>query len=95
MLAGVDRGGHAYRETDQVAIAVHGMFKIDVSDGVETKSFGLTRPDRGLYLPRLTWVRLYDFSSGAVCLVLASTHYAKSKSIRTWDEFLTVRRGEV
>ncbi len=51
VLAGVDRGGHVHRETDQVAIAVHGMLKIDVSDGVETKSFGLTCPDRGLYLP--------------------------------------------
>lgn len=89
---GVDRGGHAHQETDQMAVAVHGALKIDVSDGVETRTYYLERPDRGLYLPRMIFTRLYDFSPGAVCLVFASTPYDRSKSIRTWGDYLA-RRG--
>lgn len=95
VIAGMNRGGHAHRETDQVAIAVHGSLKIEVSDGVATRSYGLSRPDRGLFLPRTLWVRLCDFSPGAVCLVLANTHYDASKSIRSWDEYLTYRAGNL
>jgi dTDP-4-dehydrorhamnose 3,5-epimerase-like enzyme len=91
VVGGVDRGAHAHRDTDQLAMAVSGSLKIDVSDGIETRSYELVRPDRGLYLPRMIWVRLYDFSPGAVCLVLASTPYDAARSIRTWAEYLRHR----
>ena len=87
-----DRGGHAHRDTDQFAVAVHGSLKIVVSDGSESRLVILDDPAWGITLPRMIWTRLMDFSDGAVCLVLANTHYDSSKSIRTWPEYLAERR---
>ena len=85
---GLERGGHAHAETDQAAVVVHGQMKIDLSDGTGSKTYQLDHPGRGLYIPRLIFTRLYDFSPGAVLLVLASTLYDRSKSIRTWKSTL-------
>jgi len=82
-----DRGGHAHTETDQVIVAVSGCFKVDVSDGAMSVSFLLDDPTVGLYVPRMLFQSLYQFSADAVCLVLASTHYDMSKSIRSWDAY--------
>jgi dTDP-4-dehydrorhamnose 3,5-epimerase-like enzyme len=86
--AGVERGGHAHRFTQQVIVAVNGAFRLDVSDGERTQSFELNNPNDGLYLPPMTWTRLYDFSPATVVLVLADTHYERSHSLRTWSEFV-------
>jgi dTDP-4-dehydrorhamnose 3,5-epimerase-like enzyme len=83
-----DRGGHAHADTDQVVIAAAGRFKMDLSDGTNTQTYVLDDPTRGVYTPRMVFIRLYDFSPGAVCLVLASTHYDISKSIRSWEDYL-------
>jgi hypothetical protein len=83
-----ERGGHAHRFTRQLVLPIAGEFSVDLSDGDNSASFRLTDPNRGLYMPPLTWVRLYDFAQGAVCLVLADTHYDRSASIRRWEEFL-------
>ncbi|QWD17939.1 WxcM-like domain-containing protein [Polynucleobacter paneuropaeus] len=91
IVIGADRGGHAHLETDQFAIALHGSVRVRVSDGINSKVFFLNSPSWGIYLPKLTWTDLYDFSDEAVCLVLASTHYDRSKSLRTWEEFLKAR----
>ena len=91
VASGADRGGHAHLETDQFAIALHGSMRVRVSDGESSKIFLLDSPSWGIYLPRLTWTDLYDFSEDAVCLVLASTHYDRAKSLRTWDEYLKAR----
>lgn len=88
---GADRGGHAHRDTDQLAVAVHGSLRIIVSDGLESRAVILDNPGWGITLPRLSWTSLVDFSDGAVCMVLASTHYDRSKSIRTWTEYLAER----
>lgn len=88
VLKGADRGGHAHKDTDQLAVAVHGSLKIMVSNGVESRTVVLDSPSWGILLPQLTWTRLTDFSEGAVCMVLASTHYDRSKSIRSWPEYL-------
>jgi dTDP-4-dehydrorhamnose 3,5-epimerase-like enzyme len=88
---GVPRGGHAHRDTDQAAVAVHGSMRIDVSDGYVEKTYLLDAPERALYLPRMVWTRLYDFSPGCVLVVFASTHYDASMSIRTWAEYLAER----
>jgi hypothetical protein len=85
---GLERGGHSHPETDQVAVAIHGSLKIDLCDGSETRTFELSDPSRGLYLPRRLWCRLYDFSSDVICLVFASTHYDRAAVIRTWDRYL-------
>ena len=91
VLKGASRGGHAHRDTDQFAIAVNGSLKILVSDGVNSKMVILDTPGWGITLPRMTWTSLFDFSMGAVCLVMSSTHYDRSKSIRTWSDYLAER----
>lgn len=92
VVKGADRGGHAHRDTDQFAVAVHGSLKIVVSDGVDSRLVILDTTGWGITLPRMTWTSLFEFSEGAVCLVLSSTHYDRSKSIRTWSEYLAERR---
>src|SRR5207247_1933515 len=84
---GTERGGHAHRVTQQFVIAISGQISLDLTDGVNRRSFQLESPDRGVYIPPMIWDRLYDFSHGAVCLVLASTQYAESDYIRDWKEF--------
>lgn len=92
VVKGADRGGHAHRDTDQFAVAVHGSLKIVVSNGVDSRLVILDTPGWGVTLPRMMWTSLFEFSEGAVCLVLSSTHYDRSKSIRTWSEYLAERR---
>lgn len=84
-----DRGGHAHLDTDQVIIGVGGTFKVDISDGVNKLSFIFNDKTRGLYVPRLLFTWLYDFSVDAVSLVLANTHYEFNKSFRTWESYLS------
>lgn len=83
-----DRGGHAHTDTEQVVTAVAGSFKMGLSDGVNTQTYVLDDPTRGVFTPPMVFIRLYDFSPGAVCLVLASTHYDIAKSIRSWEAYL-------
>lgn len=85
-----ERGGHAHRDTDQVVIGISGRHVIEVRDATRSLRFVLDNPDRGLYLPRMTFTTLLDFSVDAVSLVLASTHYDRSRSIRTFPEYLAV-----
>ena len=85
--ATADRGGHAHMDTDQVVTAAAGSLTVEVSDGTENRSFRLNDPTRGVYVPRMVFVRLKSFSKGAVCLVLASTHYDISRSFRTWEDY--------
>ena len=83
-----NRAGHAHRDTHQVVISLSGSFNVEVSDGRHNRTFSLDRWDKGLYLPPMIFVRLTDFSSGAVMLALASTHYDPARSIRSWEDFL-------
>lgn len=85
-----DRGGHAHKDTDQVVFAISGCFKIVLSDGTEKKTFVLDDPTRGIYIPRMIFINMHDFSPDAVCCVLASTHYDIKKSIRSWDDYIKV-----
>ena len=91
VTAGADRGGHAHRDTDQVAVAIHGSIKLTLSDGDRSIGIVLDDPRWGLTLPRMTWTRLFDFSPGAVCMILASTHYDMGRSIRSWSDYLAAR----
>jgi hypothetical protein len=90
--AGLERGGHAHRVTEQFVVAASGSFSLDLTDGAATRSFRLESPSRGVYIPPLVWDRLYDFSGDALCLVLVSTQYAESDYIRDWNEYLRARR---
>ena len=83
-----DRGNHAHRFTSQLIVSVAGSFNVDVSTGGEFTKYEMTKRNRALFLPPMSWVRLHDFSNDAVCLVLADTSYAEASYIRDWDEFV-------
>ena len=81
--AGATRGGHAHRELQQVIVAVAGSFELILHDGSKRTTFGLDRPDVGIYIPKGIWRELAGFSPGAVCLVLASLPFREDDYV--WD----------
>jgi dTDP-4-dehydrorhamnose 3,5-epimerase-like enzyme len=85
---GEARGGHAHRELNQLLIAASGSFTVVLDDGHGQQRITLNRPDRGLRITPGIWRELEDFSSGAVCLVLASHPYDEADYIRDYEEFL-------
>jgi dTDP-4-dehydrorhamnose 3,5-epimerase-like enzyme len=88
--SGAPRGGHAHLDTDQVLVAVHGELDVHVTDGFDEATFRLSGAATGLYVPRMLWVDLLDFSAQTVLMVLASTVYDPARSIRTWPEYQAV-----
>lgn len=82
------RGGHAHKRLKQFIIALSGSFTVTLDDGTERRSFHLNHPYQGLLIETGIWRTLDDFSSGAVCLVLASELYEEEDYIRDYDEFL-------
>ena len=88
---GESRGSHAHRELNQLIVAASGSFRVTLDDGVTKRSFLLNRPYQGLYVRPGIWRDLDDFSSGAVCMVLASEKYDADDYIRDYDEFLAFR----
>lgn len=91
---GENRGSHAHRKLEQLIVAASGSFRVTLDDGNVKRSFVLNRPYQGLYVKPGMWRDLEDFSSGAVCLVLASEIYNPEDYIRDYDEFLRFRNGE-
>lgn len=89
---GESRGAHAHRELEQLIIAASGSFTVILDDGQSKRSFFLNRPYQGLYVKPGLWRDLGDFSSGAVCMVLASEVYKKEDYIRDYQEFLEYRK---
>lgn len=85
--AGERRGGHAHRTCEEVIIAVSGSFDVMTDDGHEQKTYHLNHPYQGLYVGTGVWRTLEDFSSGAVCLVLASELFDEDEYIYDKDEF--------
>jgi dTDP-4-dehydrorhamnose 3,5-epimerase-like enzyme len=86
--ATVVRGQHANRESEFVLVNVAGTSKVRITDGKEEVIVSLDRPMMGVYIPRMVWKDMYDFSEDSVLLVLASTHYDGSEYIRDYDEYL-------
>lgn len=84
----VIRGRHANRESEFVLINVAGKSKVRITDGKEEFVVELDKPMTGVYIPRMIWKDMYDFSPDSVLLVLASTHYDGSEYIRDYDEYL-------
>lgn len=85
---GESRGAHAHKELSQIVIAASGSFTVTLDDGNVKRTFLLNRPYQGLYIVPGIWRDLEDFSSGSVCLVLASHTYDKDDYIRCYEEFL-------
>lgn len=86
------RGGHAHEQLEQFIIAASGSFEVVVDDGLRRKNYFLNRSYHGLYLPRMVWRELVNFSSGSVCLVLASEPYDEADYYRDYREFLAAAK---
>ena len=84
----VVRGQHANRESEFVLINVAGQSKVRITDGKEEIIVKLDKPMTGVYIPKMIWKDMYDFSPDSVLLVLASTHYDGSEYIRNYDDYL-------
>ena len=91
-LPGVRRGFHAHLELEQILICVHGSCKIHLDNGTDTAEVLLDKPNEGLYISNDMWREMYDFSDGAVLLVLASRYYDESDYIRNYDAFIKMVR---
>lgn len=86
----VVRGQHANLESEFVLINVSGQSKVRITDGNEEIIVELDKPMMGVYIPKMIWKDMYDFSSNSVLLVLASTHYNGNEYIRNYDEYLNI-----
>ncbi|SDF44008.1 sugar 3,4-ketoisomerase [Sporomusa acidovorans] len=90
---GAQRGGHAHKTLQQMLIAMSGSFDVILDDGFVRQTLSLNRGYCGIYLEKLIWRELVNFSSGAVCMVLASDFYDESDYYREYDEFIKAVRG--
>ncbi len=88
---GAERGGHAHKGLHQLIIAMSGSFDVVLDDGREKKRFHLNRSYNGLYVCPMMWRELDNFSSGSVCMVLASNRYDEDDYYRYYDDYLVAR----
>lgn len=84
---GASRGGHAHRGLHQLIVAMSGSFDIVLDDGDRSHRYHLNRSYAGLYVPPMVWREIDNFSSGSVCMVLASAHYDEADYYRDYEEF--------
>ena len=87
-LDGVRRGFHAHKSLEQILICIHGTCKVLLDNGTEKKIVPLEKPYEGLYIANNIWREMYDFSSDAVLMVLASDYYKEEDYIRDYEEFI-------
>jgi len=85
---GETRGGHAFRESQEFIIALSGSFDAILNDGKKEQRFSLNRSYYGLYVPKMTWRHMENFSTNSLALVLSSTKFTKDDYIRNFDDFL-------
>ena len=85
---GAERGGHGHKGLQQLIVAMSGSFDVVLDDGYEKKRIHLNRSYQGLYVCPMIWRELDNFSSGSVCMVLASNNYDESDYYRDYDQFL-------
>lgn len=90
---GAERGGHAHKNLQQFLIALSGSFEVVLHDGKDKKTVTLNIPNKGLLIPKGIWRELKNFSSGAVCLVIASEVYLEEDYIRDFDEFVKFKKA--
>jgi dTDP-4-dehydrorhamnose 3,5-epimerase-like enzyme len=88
--AGAERGGHAHKKLQQFLVALSGSFDVVLNDGQQQKTVTLNKPFEGLLITNGIWRELKNFSSGAVCLVVASDVFEEEDYIREFDEFLSI-----
>lgn len=88
---GEARGGHAYRTSEEFIVALSGSFDVVLDDGKERKTFSLNRSYYGLYVPKMMWREIVNFSTNSVALVLSSTQYDAADYIRCYEQFKKLR----
>lgn len=88
------RGDHAHKKFQRFLLPIYGSFHILLDDGKEKINFLLDKPQEGIFVPAMIWSRLYDFSLGAVCLVLTDQLYHEGDYIRDYKKFLSLIDGE-
>jgi len=86
------RGGHAFKQQQEIIVALSGSFDVMVDDGKEQKVFSLNRSYYGLYIPAGMWRQMQNFSTNSLAVVLSSTLYSENDYIRRYDEFLNHRK---
>lgn len=86
------RGSHAHYKCCEFLVALSGSFDVKLFDGVETRVFTLNRPYVGLYIPAGQWRTLENFSSGCICVAMASDIYEEEDYIREYDDFLKLKK---
>lgn len=92
--ATVIRGQHANRNSEFVLVNVSGQSKVRITDGTEVFIVELNKPMMGVYIPKMIWKDMYDFSSDSVLLVLASTHYDAKEYIRDYNDYIEIMKNE-
>jgi hypothetical protein len=85
--SGETRGGHAFKESNELIIAISGSFEVKLDDGINKKTFMLNRSYQGVYVPNNTWRSLDNFSTNSLCLILSSHSYSDDDYIRDYEEF--------
>ena len=90
VVGGAERGKHAHKNLHQFVVAISGSFDVTLDDGREKKKFQLNRSYFGLYICPMMWRGIDNFSSGSVCLVLASELYDEQDYIRDYDDFIAI-----
>jgi hypothetical protein len=91
VIGGAERGGHAHRQLQQLIVCVMGGFVVALDDGTDRREVQLNRGYQGLYVTTMIWREIIDFTSGAVCVVLASNLYSETDYIRDYQEFRQLR----
>lgn len=89
---GASRAAHGHKSLQQLMIAMSGSFDVTLDDGYEKRTYHLNRSYKGIYIPPMMWRDLDNFSSGAVCMVLASDFYDEQDYFRDYNDFLSVAR---
>jgi len=89
---GEQRGGHAFRETNELIVALSGSFDVVLTDGNEDWRFTLNRSYYGIFVPQMVWRTLDNFSTNSLALILSSTDYYEDDYIRDWEEFIQLKR---
>lgn len=92
---GQKRGGHAHKELQQLIVSATGSFDVILDDGRRKKKVNLNRSYYGLYIPKLIWRELDNFSTGAICLVLASLPYDENDYIRDYESYLKIKKANL
>ena len=84
---GEHRGGHAFKHTDEIIVALSGSFDVNLNDGIQEYKFSLNRSYYGVLVPRMVWRMIDNFSTNSLALIIASTDYSETDYIRDFEEF--------